>query len=169
MALTAAEIRKVYAIGARLGLVESNNKNDALHDLVSGITGKISVKQLTAEEYKAVMSELITRMKISQLEPPPEKQPKRQSNRKYEAIPGKMSAGQQKKVWALMYQLQKADTTPSIASLGERLSGIINKQFGIDATEKSPMKWLTTEQGNKLIETIKRYIRSAEGRVKKPG
>ena len=165
MALTAAEIRKVYALGAKLGLVENNNKNDALHALVSGITGKNSIKQLTAEEYKAVMSELITRAKISQLEPPPDKQ----STRHYESAPGKMSAGQQKKVWALMYQLQKADTTPSIASLGERLSGIINKQFGIDATEKSPMKWLTTEQGNKLIETIKRYIRSAEGRVKKPG
>lgn len=169
MALTAAEIRKVYALGARLGLVEGNNKNDALHDLVSGITGKISVKQLTAEEYKSVMSELVTRMRLSQLEPPPERQGEKRSARCYESAPGKMSAGQQKKVWALMYQLQKTDTTPSIASLGERLSGIIKKQFGIDANEKSPMKWLTTEQGNKLIETIKRYIRSAEGRVKKPG
>lgn len=158
MALTAVEIRKVYALGARLGLVESNNKNDALHALVEGITGKGSVSKLNAGEYKDVMTELYTRLRLSQLEPPPE----RHSKKRYESNPGKITEGQQRKVWALMYQLAGCDTEPSTASLGERLSGIIKRQFGVDATERQPMKWLSYKQGNQLIEIIKNYIKSAE-------
>lgn len=158
MALTAVEIRKVYAIGARLGLVESNNKNDALHALVEGVTGKSSVSKLNDDEYRDVMAELYTRLKLSHLEPPPE----RRSKKRYESNPGKMTEGQQKKVWALMYQLAGCDTEPSTASLGERLSGIIKRQFGVDAMEKQPMRWLSYKQGNQLIEIIKNYIKSAE-------
>lgn len=158
MALTAVEIRKIYAIGARLGLVESNNKNDALHALVEGITGKGSVSKLNADEYRDVMAELYTRLKLSQLESPPE----RRSKKRYESNPGKMTEGQQKKVWALMYQLAGCDTEPSTASLGERLSGIIKRQFGVDATQKQPMKWLSYKQGNQLIEIIKNYVKNAE-------
>ena len=158
MALTAVEIRKVYALGARLGLVESNNKNDALHALVEGITGKGSVSKLNADEYKDVMTELYTRLRLSQLEPPPE----RHSKKRYESNPGKITEGQQRKVWALMYQLAGCDIEPSTASLGERLSGIIKRQFGVDATERQPMKWLSYKQGNQLIEIIKNYVKSAE-------
>lgn len=158
MALTAVEIRKVYALGARLGLVESNNKNDALHALVEGITGKGSVSKLNADEYKDVMTELYTRLRLSQLEPPPE----RRSKKRYESNPGKITEGQQRKVWALMYQLAGCDTEPSTASLGERLSGIIKRQFGVDATERQPMCWLSYKQGNQLIEIIKNYVKSAE-------
>lgn len=158
MALTAVEIRKIYALGARLGLVESNNKNDALHALVEGITGKDSVSKLNADEYKEVMTELYTRLRLSQLEPPPE----RRSKKRYESNPGKITEGQQRKVWALMYQLAGCDTEPSTASLGERLSGIIKRQFGVDATERQPMRWLSYKQGNQLIEIIKNYVKSAE-------
>lgn len=158
MALTAVEIRKVYALGARLGLVESNNKNDALHALVEGVTGKSSVSELNDDEYRDVMAELYTRLKLSHLEPPPE----RRSKKRYESNPGKMTEGQQKKVWALMYQLSGCDTEPSTASLGERLSGIIKRQFGVDATQRQPMKWLSYQQGNQLIEIIKNYVKSAE-------
>lgn len=158
MALTAVEIRKVYALGAKLGLVESNNKNDELHALVAGITGKDSVRQLTDEEYKAVVGELAERIKISQLEPPPE----RRSRKRYESNPGKMTEGQQRKVWFLMYQLAGCDNEPSSASLGERLSGIIKRQFRVDATAKQPMRWLSYEQGNQLIEIIKNYVKNAE-------
>ncbi len=158
MALTAVEIRKVYALGARLGLVESNNKNDALHALVEGITGKGSVSNLNADEYKDVMTELYTRLRLSQLEPPPE----RHSKKRYESNPGKITEGQQRKVWALMYQLAGCDTEPPTASLGERLSGIIKRQFGVDATQRQPMKWLSYKQGNQLIEIIKNYVKSAE-------
>ena len=159
MVLTAVEIRKVYALGAKLGLVENNNKNDALHALVEGITGKDSVKKLNTDEYKDVMTELYTRLKLSQLEPPPEQRGKKQH---YESNPGKMTEGQQKKVWALMYQLSGCDAEPSTASLGERLSGIIKRQFGVDATQRQPMRWLSYKQGNQLIEIIKNYVKSAE-------
>lgn len=158
MALTAVEIRKIYALGARLGLVENNNKNDALHALVEGITGKDSVSKLNADEYKDVMTELYTRLRLSQLEPPPE----RRSKKRYESNPGKITEGQQRKVWALMYQLAGCDTEPSTASLGERLSGIIKRQFGVDATQRQPMKWLSYKQGNQLIEIIKNYVKNAE-------
>ena len=40
---------------------------------------------------------------------------------------GKMSDGQIRKVWQLMYSLEKLDIKPSRARLGDRLCGIIKK------------------------------------------
>ena len=158
MALAAAKIQKIYGMGARLGMVDSSNKGDALHTLVAGITGKEHISQLTDDEYKAVVGELAVRLKISQLEPPPQ----RKQSRRYESLPGKITEGQQKKIWFLMYKLAACDSVAVSASLGERLAGIVKRQFNIDATEKQPMKWLSYEQGHKLIEIVNKYVESAE-------
>ena len=43
------QIRKIYAIGQALGIVNRGGE-DALHDLVYGVTGKSSVKELSYSE-----------------------------------------------------------------------------------------------------------------------
>ena len=45
--INAQQIRKIYAIGNALGIVERGNEDDDLHALVSALTGTDSVKALT--------------------------------------------------------------------------------------------------------------------------
>lgn len=42
-AINGQQIKKIYAIGNALGIVERGNEEDALHSLVAAITGKGSV------------------------------------------------------------------------------------------------------------------------------
>lgn len=55
-AINAQQIRKIYAIGNALGIVERGNEDDDLHALVSALTGKDSVKSLTYAEAQAVIT-----------------------------------------------------------------------------------------------------------------
>ena len=57
-AINAQQIRKIYAIGNALGIVERGNEDDDLHALVSALTGKDSVKSLTYTEAQAVIADL---------------------------------------------------------------------------------------------------------------
>lgn len=156
------QTQRIYAMGARLGLVESGNKNDLLHELVYGITGRDSIRDLTEQEYKKVVKELAERLKLQNLEEPPRRPYKAQ---KYdESGRGKMSDGQQRKVWQLMYQLEELDDKPSSAKLGDRLCGIIKKELHVDAISKQPFRWLTYQQGITLIEKLKKYVANAQRR-----
>lgn len=56
--INAQQIRKIYAIGNALGIVERGNEDDDLHALVSALTGKDSVKALTYTEAQAVIADL---------------------------------------------------------------------------------------------------------------
>ena len=157
--MTKQQIQRIYGMDSILGILESGNKRDNLHLLVESITGKDSIKTLTDDEYKAVVHELAERIHIQNLGEPPAKI---RRTARYEEQPGGMSEGQQRKVWHLMYELKKFDKKKSSKSLGERLCGIIKKEVGVDALPEKPLVWLTYQQGSKLIEAIKRYIRSAE-------
>ena len=75
--------------------------------------------------------------------------------------PGGVTSGQQKKIWALMYELQKYDEAPGTASLGDRLCAVIKKELKVDAVARTPFVWLDGDAGNKLIEILKRYVESA--------
>lgn len=125
-AINGQQIKKIYAIGNALGIVERGNEEDALHSLVAAITGKGSVRALTSSEAQAVINDL-----------------------------------QQRKVWALLYELQKADTAPSRATLGQRLCGILKKELHIDALPKEPFAWIDFETCNRLIEILKKYVANA--------
>lgn len=48
--------------------------------------------------------------------------------------------------------------------LGDRFCAVIKKEFGADAIAKNPFAWITFEQGNNLIEILKRYVASARKR-----
>ena len=152
---------RIYAMAARLGVLESGNKNDMLHTIVYRLTQKESIRSLDENEYKTVVSELAERLKLQNLTEPP----KPYKKKKYEdSGRGKMSDGQRRKVWQLMYQLEKYDTEPTTAKLGDRLCGIIKKELNIDCTSKQPFRWLTYNQGVTLIEKLKKYIDSAQRR-----
>lgn len=155
--MTSKQIQRIYKLGAALGLV----KNDELHTLVFGIAGKEHVSQLSEDEYKAVEHELLERLKVQHLIPPPK--PKKQRS----ASPSGMTAGQQNKVWQLMYRLAACDQQPNSAALGTRLCGIIKRQFHIDATAQQPFRWLDYQQGSQLIEFLKKYVSSAEQKEKR--
>ena len=129
-----------------------------MHNLVIRLTGKSHISSLTETEYKTVINELYTQLKINSYEEPPH--PKAV----YKTSPGMMSVGQQKRVWKLMYQLRDFDVSPSSAGLGDRLCRIIKKELHIDASAKDPFKWLSYKQGSKLIEIVKKYIASAQRR-----
>ena len=153
-AIATQQIRKIYAIGNALGIVERGNADDSLHDLVSSITGKDSLKALTYAEAQAVIRDLEKRQGDA---PPPRRKPKAHTER-----PGGATAAQQRKAWALMYELKKRDTAPSAASLGERLCGIIKKELRVDAVPEQPFAWLTFQTCNKLIEVLKKYVTNAK-------
>ncbi len=151
-AINGQQIKKIYAIGNALGIVERGNEEDALHSLVAAITGKGSVRALTSAEAQAVINDLQQR----QGTPPPRRKPKTHTER-----PGGATAAQQRKVWALLYELQKADTAPSRATLGQRLCGILKKELHIDALPKEPFAWIDFETCNRLIEILKKYVANA--------
>ena len=151
------QIKTIYSLCASLGIVERDNKEDDLHILVAGVTGKDNVSELMEDEAKKVIAELRFRLQLGGREPPPTK-----SNKKHTTRPGGISAQQQKMIWAMMYQLKSYDTEPIAASLGERLAGIIRRHLHIDATEKDPFAWLKVSDAQRLIHIIEQYVDGAK-------
>lgn len=154
-AVNGQQIKKIYAIGHKLGIVEQSSHEDGLHSLVAAVTGKDSVKALTSAEAQAVIRELEER----QGTPPPRRRP-----RTHTARPGGATEGQQRKVWALLYELQKTDAAPSRATLGQRLCGIIKKELKMDAVPEQPFVWIDFKTCNRLIEILKKYVANAKRR-----
>lgn len=148
MMITKEQISKLYGLAARAGLVESGNKEDNFHQIVAGLTGKDSVKKLTDTEYKKVRSRLLQELENKNAS-------------------GRISSGQIKKAWSLMYQIIEYSPNEEGRTAGERMVGAIKKILGIDADVKNPFAWVSAEQGNKLIEMLKRYLRSAKNRQTK--
>ena len=52
------QIRKIYAISNALGISDSRAEEDELHVLISGLTGKVSIKELTYREASIVIERL---------------------------------------------------------------------------------------------------------------
>lgn len=145
--------RNLYAIAANAGLVEHGNKEDPFHQIVYSLTGKTSVKELTSRETKLVENEI--RSRISE-------NVSGDRIKSQESVAGMMSPAQQSLAWRLMYQIQRYDVKVSDKSVGARLAGAVRKSLKISALDTDPLKWVSAENGNKLIETLKRYVKSAE-------
>ena len=150
--------RNLYAIAANAGLVEHGSKEDPFHQIVYSLTGKTSVKDLTSREMKQVENEI--RSRISE-------NVSGDRIRSQEAVAGMMSPAQQSLAWRLMYRIQRYDVKVSDKSVGARLAGVVRKSLKISASDTDPLKWVNAENGNKLIETLKRYVKSAEKKYKK--
>lgn len=52
------QTQRIYAMGARLGLVESGNKNDLLHELVYSIAQKAASESSTNRNIKKLLQNL---------------------------------------------------------------------------------------------------------------
>lgn len=150
--IDARQKKAIYALGNAAGLVERGRTDDNLHQMVEGMTGKEHVSALTYAEAQEIIGVLKDRMRGQY------------KARNSEKPTGGITAGQRKKIWALMYQLADCDMQPSSASLGDRLCGIIKRELRIDATPKQPLRWLTYQQGGCLIEKIKGYVSTAAQR-----
>lgn len=150
---------RLYALASGLGMVERNNKEDAFHQLVFGLTGKEHVSDLTASEAKTIQKELQNRMRLRNIKVP--------LKHKKKDVPGMMTTSQQKKAWSLVYRLDEIE--PKDVPVIERLLGAIEKILGITASKTDPFRWINFDDGTKLIEQLKRYVRSAERRAAKRG
>lgn len=148
----------LYAIAANAGLVEHGNKEDAFHQIVYGVTGKTSVKDLTNHEMKLVENEIRSRISESVSSDKIKNQA---------SIAGMMSPAQQSLAWRLMYQIQGYDIEISDKSVGARLAGAVRKILKISASDTEPLKWVDAENGTRLIVALKRYVKSAEKKYKK--
>lgn len=146
------QMKQIYAIAGAMGMTERGNPEDQLHLLVEGMTGKTSVAALTGREAEL----LIGRLCALQGNQAPAKRRREPPSR-----PGGVTPAQQKKIWALMYELQKYDQEPAAVSLGERLCAVIKKELGVDAVPRKPFAWLDFKAGNRLIEALKGYVESA--------
>jgi len=154
------QIKSIYAIAAKIGILDRSTHDDALHDMVLGLTGKTSIKALTHAEALAVLTEL--RHRSSPNAAPAPTPPRKKQARKYTELPGGMTAAQQKMVWYLMYQLDKFDSAPAGVQLRDRLCGIIQRQFKVTAFATQPFRFLNAEQGGALIEGLKAMTERAE-------
>ena len=150
--------RNLYTIASNAGLVEHGNKEDPFHLLVYSVTGKTSVKDLTSREMRLVESEIFRRTNNNISGDKVKNQ---------EAVSGMMSPAQQSLAWRLMYQIQRYDVKISNQTVGARLAGVVRKTLEITASDTEPLKWVNAENGNILIETLKRYVRSAEKKYRK--
>lgn len=162
-AISKVQIKSIYALAASMNLVHRDNKDDPLHQLVIGLTGESSIASLTAEQALEVLLELNLRKKAAYAAS------SSAGKRPITEKPGGVSAGQQKKIIALMCELRKLDVPPNRASIEKRVAGIIRKYLHISATEKEPYAWLTYRHGLKLIEVIKGQLNTAQEQTLKRG
>lgn len=149
------QIQSIYALAAKLDMVKRGSHEDSLHILVEGVTGKTSIKELTHAEGLVVLQELRKRSKPAKAAP-------LKKIRQYTELPGGVTAGQQKLIWYLMFQLEKFDPAPAEVQLRARLCGIIEKQFKVTSFPSQPFRFITMEQGSALIEGLKSLTERAE-------
>ena len=87
------QMKKIYAIGHALGITGTGSE-DELHVLVSSVTGKDSIKELSYQEAMAVIKRLEDLQGGTAAPKPSSRKPKEHSQR-----PGGVTSGQQKKIW----------------------------------------------------------------------
>ena len=144
--------RKIYAIAGVLGM-KGKDQYDPLHDLVADLTGKQHISELTKAEAYDVIAELEKKQGDNPL-------PRKRGRPRHKNTPGRISEGQQRKIWALMYQL--AEASPSKAQVVDRLCAIIKKTLGVEAFPAAPFAWITYKGANTLIEALKGYVMTAQ-------
>ena len=122
--ISKSQIQNLYAIASKLGLLENGNKDDSFHALVYQITNKKSVSSLSYVEYCKVKDRLLE-IQGSDRNNDAKVKTKKKNKDDTKATEG-MTQGQTAKVWYLMYEFAKH--SPSHATVGERLKGIIKRQ-----------------------------------------
>ena len=129
---------------------------DDIHALVHAVTGKDSIRQLTAAEARDVIRELDKRSV------PADSRRHRPTADPSIYPPGHMTPSQINKCWRLIYSVCESD--PSDVPPADRLAGAAERFIGQrpNMMAKNPFRFFTQEQGSQLIESLKRLEYSAE-------
>lgn len=165
--MTETQRKAIFGLSKKLGM-----DSEELHCLVYGVTGRESLKELTDSQTSAVIKELDIRRK-NRNAPPEVRDPKAYKP----AEPGMMTTEQQSLAWRLMYRLKELDEKPKVHedgkpyTVGERMAGAIYKILGNNMAQPGEDIFVRVhfDEGEKLIEGLKRYVRSAERKAAKGG
>ncbi len=163
--MTTAQRKAIFGMCGQLGM-----NDDDRHALVLSVTGKESTKELTDRETEDVIRELKARLG-GETVPPEKRNPKAYKP----AVAGMMTTEQQSLAWRFMYRLCELDEKPMLhedgtpVTPGERMAGAIRAI--LDNNMAKPGKEIFDrvhfDEGAKLIEGLKRYVRSAERKMKR--
>lgn len=163
--MTEAQRKAIFGRSKELGM-----NNEELHLLVYSVSKQESMKELTDRQAEAVIREL-DRRRTNRTLPPEKRNPKAYKP----AVPGMMTPAQQSLAWRLVYRLQELDDKPKTHSdgklytVGERMAGAIYKITGNNMAEPGEDIFVRVnfDEGEKLIEGLKRYVKSAERKAAK--
>lgn len=157
--MTNTQRKTIFGMCKSLGMSEDDRRA-----LICSVTGKESTKELTGSQTEAVIGEL--RKRCGSVPAPPEK---RNPKAYKPAVAGMMTTEQQSLAWRYMYRLRELDEKPLLHedgkpfTVGERMAGAIHKICGITAKSGEDIfRWVSFDDGTKLIEGLKRYVLSAE-------
>ena len=163
--MTNAQRKSIFGMCTQLGMSEDDRRA-----LICSVTGKESTKELTGRETEDVLKELRKRLG-GETVPPEKRNPKAYKP----AEAGMMTTEQQSLAWRLMYRLQELDEKPMLHedgkpyTVGERMAGAIRAILDNNMAQpgKDIFKRVNFDDGAKLIEGLKRYVRSAERKAKR--
>lgn len=161
--MTAQERKSIFAFCRELGIGE-----DDRHALIYSVTGKESTTELTPDETHQLIHELTERLKLkNRTKPLEERKPRAYKPQ----VAGMITINQQRMAWALIYRLMELDGVSVDKSMaGKRMAGAIRKELGVTTVEGEDIfRWVSFDDGAKLIEKLKMYVHSAERRTKRTG
>ena len=163
--MTVSQRKAIFGMCKSLGMSDDDRRA-----LVLCVTGKESTKELTDRETEDVIRELKARLG-GETVPPEKRNPKAYKP----AEAGMMTTDQQSLAWRLMYRLQELDEKPMLhengtpVTPGERMAGAIRAI--LDNNMAKPGKEIFDrvhfDEGERLIEGLKRYVKSAERKAKR--
>lgn len=150
---TGKQIQRIYALGAKSGLLDRERGNDDdLHLWIKQWSQKDHISELTEKQADFIIARLIDYQKNVCPPKPAE----------CEFITDE----QKKFCFSLVYKLAKL--SPSEAEVRERLRGLICKVTKKSIkTDGDIFYKVTREEGSRIIETLKRMIRSEERKKKR--
>lgn len=150
---TGKQIQRIYALGAKCGLLDRERGNDDdLHLWIKQWSRKDHISELTEKQADFIIARLIDYKENVCPEKPAQ----------IEQITGE----QQGLCFRLMYKLAQID--PSEVEVRERLRGLICKVTGKNVRADGDIFFkVSRDEGARIIEMLKRIIRSEEHKKKR--
>lgn len=145
------QIKRIYALGAAAGLLDSSlGTEDNLHLWVRQFSLKEHISDLTDKQAAFIIERL--QDYIKHVVP--------------ETVPEKITEEQKRFCFRLMYRI--AEISPSEADVRERLRGVVAKELHRDIPPDGDIFCnVSRSEGSAIIELLKRILRSEEAKLKR--